>query len=94
MKPPGAGGDVIFIPGRGGNAEVPGLAPGPDGSIIFRSADGTERLRIDADGEFLVNGNRTAYYREVYESFVAWLAHAWAVQARDDNAPDGEVRGG
>lgn len=62
----GRGGDVIFTPGKGN----------PAGDFIFKLADGSESMRIRADGSFLVHGEPVAIGIEVYYAFKAWLRGA------------------
>jgi hypothetical protein len=60
------GGDVVFTTGTGAE-------DWPDGSFIWKLADGTEAMRIDPDGSFFVKGERAATQLEVYEQFKEWL---------------------
>lgn len=68
----GRGGDVIFTPGKGN----------PAGDFIFKLADGSESMRICADGRFFVNTYQTKESHEVireievYYAFKAWLRGA------------------
>ena len=71
---PGRGGDIIFMPGRGGVAKDG--RKGVDGSIIFRMADGSDWMRLEPDGRVTVRGRLVASDVGAYLALVAWLANA------------------
>ncbi len=59
-----AGGNVQFTAGQGN----------PGGSFIFRLPDGTEYLRIDADGNAFIRSKLVESDRLVYLAFRDWLS--------------------
>jgi hypothetical protein len=82
MLPPGArgahggqGGDVIFIPGKGGPG-VNGGEHGKAGSFVFRLADGTDFMTISPDGKVKVRGDEFEGDRRAYDAFLSWLVAA------------------
>ena len=67
------GGDIIFQAGLG--AMEPDGRQWPDGDIIFKFANGTEALRLYADGRVTANGVmvETEKERASYRAFRMWL---------------------
>lgn len=64
-------GDITFTAGTGPN--LGGEQKPYGGNIIFQRADGTEDLRLNADGSFLVAGVAVAGPEDVRGAFVTWL---------------------
>ena len=77
------GGDISLVGGKPiGNVVVHAGRGDPAGNIVFTipNKDGKplERLRIDADGGFYVNGRRVATDHDLYEALCDWVRTAVA----------------
>lgn len=69
------GGDITIKPGRGRSCERRKKL-GKPGRIIFLDVDDNEKLSLQPDGSFRVNGKSVAVDIEVYRAFRQWLADA------------------
>lgn len=76
----GHGGNITFSPGHGREANerdgqlLPKL---PDGSMIFKLADGTEMMRFDPDGTVTIRGQVMPPTNDnIHRAFRDWLRGA------------------
>jgi hypothetical protein len=67
----GRGGDIIFTAGVG-HKDASGFQH-PGGDFIFVLPDGTEWMRIAADGVATVRGEKVDQNKDVFDAFVKWL---------------------
>lgn len=76
----GRGGDVSFLPGRGGKPE--GMPRGMNGDIVFKDAEGVDWIRL-RDVGFFVRGVKleqdASEARAVFDEMRHWLASAFGV---------------
>lgn len=71
---------VLFRAGNGQPSEekATGFERFDGAPIVFQAADGKDILRLNGDGTILVNGEVTAYRKDVYDAFLRWLSAACA----------------
>jgi hypothetical protein len=70
----GRGGNLTFRTGEE-RKELTGFQH-PGGDFIFELSDGTEFMRIAADGAVTIRGERVAQNKDVFAAFVKWINHS------------------
>jgi len=60
-----------------------------EGSIIFNAQGGLEVIRIDANGDFYVHGNKVDNDHEIYQHFRKFLGMSFSLPVPDPRPRDG-----